>query len=147
MAARLGASRHAERETSLLQHVSAPLTFIARALMAGMFIHEGYGKITDYSDTIDYMQSFGVNGHLLPLVIVTELGGGLMILLGFGTRLAAIALAGFSLLAAAFFHTNFADAMEAIHFQKDVTIAGGFLILALAGPGAWSIDAWRWHRA
>ena len=143
MALQLGASRHVEGESSLLQRVSAPLSLVARVLMAGMFIHEGYGKITDYGDTVDYMQSFGVNGHLLPLVILTELGGGLMILLGFGTRLAAIALAGFALLTAIFFHTNFADAMEAINFQKNLTIAGGFLILALAGPGAWSIDTWR----
>ena len=80
---------------------------------------------------------------LLPLVILTELGGGLLVLAGFKTRWAAVALAGFCLLTAVIFHLA---SGETIEFQKNVAMAGGFLLLAVFGPGAWSIDG-RFGRA
>jgi putative oxidoreductase len=86
------------------------------------------------------MQAHGVDGRLLPLVILTELGGGLLVLFGLKTRWAAIAFFGFCLLTALCFHTG---ADQAIQLQKNVAMAGGFLALALLGPGAWSLDAWR----
>ena len=86
------------------------------------------------------MQSNGVDGRLLPLVILTELGGGLMVLFGLKTRWAAIALAGYCVLTALVFHMG---GDQAIQFNKNVSMAGGFLALALLGPGAWSVDAWR----
>jgi len=87
----------------------------------------------------------GVPGALLPLVIATELGGGLLIVLGLWTRLAALALAGFSLLAALLFHSNLGDQMQMILFLKNFAIAGGFLFLFAHGAGAWSLDARRAH--
>ena len=77
------------------------------------------------------------HGRLLPLVILTELGGGLFVLFGLKTRWAALALRGFCLLTALFFHSG---AEQALQLQKNVAMAGGFLALALAGPGAWSLD-------
>ena len=85
------------------------------------------------------MQSGGVDGRLLPLVILTELGGGLCILAGLATRYAAIALFGFCILTAIIFHKG---ADQAIEFEKNLAIAGGFLTLAVFGPGPWSIDGW-----
>jgi uncharacterized membrane protein YphA (DoxX/SURF4 family) len=111
--------------------------------MSAIFILEGYGAIVNYQDVAAYMQGYGVSPNLLPLVMITELGGGLLILFGLKTRLAAIALAGFVLLAALLFHNNLADAEQAINFQKNLAIAGGFLFLAIFGPGSWSIDGWR----
>jgi putative oxidoreductase len=64
-------------------------------------------------------------------------------LAGLWTRAAALALAAFSVLAAAIFHANFADQMQQILFLSDVAIAGGFLLLAANGAGAWSVDARR----
>jgi putative oxidoreductase len=119
------------------------VVFIGRALMATIFIDEGCGKIGHYSDVAGYMVDHGVTSLLLPLVILTELGGGLMILGGLMTRWAAIALAGFSILAALIFHSDGADAGQTINFQKNLAIAGGFLVLAALGPGAWSLDNWR----
>ena len=87
-----------------------------------------------------YMAQHGVPAALLPLVILTELGGGLLVLFGLKTRWAAIALAGFCLLTALLFHLA---AGETIQFQKNLAMAGGFLTLATAGPGRWSIDGWR----
>jgi putative oxidoreductase len=87
------------------------------------------------------MQAHGVPGSLLPLVIVTELLGGAMIATGLMTRWVAIAMAGFVLLTAFFFHTHFADEAQLINFNKNLAIAGGFLALAAHGGGAWSLDA------
>ena len=89
------------------------------------------------------MASKGVPGALLPLVIALELGGGALIVAGLWTRAAALALAAFSVLAAAIFHANFADQMQQILFLSDVAVAGGFLLLAANGAGAWSVDARR----
>ena len=74
---------------------------------------------------------------------ITELGGGLLVLLGLFTRYAAIALAGFCLLAAWFFHYQPGDMMQMINFMKNITIAGGFLVLAGSGPGALALDNLR----
>ncbi len=78
-------------------------------------------------------------------MIVTELGGGLLVALGGFTRAAAIALAGFALLTAWFFHRG-GDPDSMIHFQKNLAIAGGFFVLAANGAGAWSLDALFWAR-
>ena len=130
-------------DLSFLQRLSGLGGLAGRALMAEIFINEGYGKIMDYAGVADYMQSFGVSPKLLPVVIATELGGGLLILAGLKTRWAAIALAGFALLTALLFHANYADADQLINFQKNLAIAGGFILLAIHGPGAWSFDGWR----
>ena len=83
----------------------------------------------------------------MPLVILTELGGGLLIVLGFQTRLAALALAGFCILTAILFHRNLAEISEFIHFNKDLAIAGGFLLLVAFGAGNWSLDAMQVRRS
>jgi len=114
-----------------------------RILISAIFILSGFSKITGYAGMQGYMESQGVPGALLPLVIVTELGGGILVVLGLWTRPAALALAGFSGLAALLFHANFADQMQMILFMKNFAMAGGFLFLVAHGAGAFSIDAWR----
>ena len=114
-----------------------------RILIAAIFILSGYGKIGGYAGTQGYMESMGVPGMLLPLVILTELGGGILIVLGLWTRLAALALAGFSIVAALLFHRNFGDQMQMILFLKNFAMAGGFLFLVAHGAGAFSLDARR----
>ena len=114
-----------------------------RVLISAIFIIAGWGKIAGYAGTQGYMESVGVPGALLPVVIVTELGGGLLVLAGLWTRLAAFALAGFSIVAAILFHANFAAQMQQILFMKNLAMAGGLLFLVVQGAGALSIDAWR----
>jgi putative oxidoreductase len=116
------------------------LKLAGRVLLAVMFIQSGIGKIFGYAGTAEHMTENGVPGILLPLVILTEAGGGLCVLLGLWTRYAAIALAGFCVLAALFFHYQPGDMMQMINFMKNITIAGGFLVLAGAGPGAYALD-------
>jgi putative oxidoreductase len=122
-----------------LLRIADPLVLLARAMLAYIFVLEGIGKIATYADVQGYMRDHGVAPALLPLVILTELGGGLLVLFGLKTRWAAIALAGFCLLTALLVHL---PAGEMIEFQKNIAIAGGFLLLASFGPGAWSIDRW-----
>ena len=87
------------------------------------------------------MAKAGVPGYLLPVVIATEIGGGLMILFGFQARIAAFLLAGFTLLAAYFFHRDFGNQGQLVQLQKNLAMAGGLLFLMLYGPGRWSLDA------
>jgi len=129
-----------------MNRLQAPLAFAARLMLAFIFIIEGWGKIQAYEGTQQYMENYGVPGLLLPLVILTELGGGLLIAFGFQTRLAALVLAGFCILTAILFHRDIADIGEFIHFNKDIAIAGGFLLLVAFGAGEWSLDAMRTRR-
>ena len=120
-----------------LRRFAGPVVLLARAMLAYIFVVEGFGKITGYGDVAAYMRGHGVAPALLPLVILTELGGGLLVLVGLKTRWAAIALVGFCLLTAFLIHL---PAGEMIEVQKNVAMAGGLLVLAVLGPGAWSID-------
>lgn len=113
---------------------------VGRILLALMFILGGWSKIGGYAGTQQYMASAGVPGLLLPLVILTELGGGLLVAIGYKTRWAALALAGFTLLATLLFHSNWAQPMQQMLFMKNLGIAGGFLVLFAAGAGRWSLD-------
>jgi putative oxidoreductase len=123
---------------------SAPLAAtglaIGRVLLAALFILEGWSKVRGYQAAAGYMDRYGVPGVLLPAVIALELGAGLMLVVGWHTRLAAIALAGFCVAAAVLFHNQFLDRGHLLHFEKDLAIAGGLLVLAVAGAGRWSID-------
>jgi len=122
-------------------YYAAPyLITIGRVLMAVIFIQAGINKIFGYAGAQGYMEQHGVSGMLLPLVILLEAGGGLALLLGLFTRWVALAFAGFCVLAALFFHLKPDDPMQMISFMKNITIAGGFLVLAGAGPGALALD-------
>jgi putative oxidoreductase len=124
-------------------NIEAGIALLARILLASIFLHEAWAKLNGYDAALAYMAAYGVPGALLPLAIAVELGGGLLVLFGLWTRAAALILAGFCVAAAMLFHTRFGDRNQLLHFQKDLAIAGGFLMLALYGAGAWSIDAWR----
>ena len=117
---------------------------IGRVFIAAIFLMAGIGKLgAGYAGTQGYMESMGVPGMLLPLVIALEIGGAILVIAGLWTRLAALALAGFTVLSAVLFHADFADQTQMIMFMKNFAIAGGFLFLAVSGAGAWSIDSRR----
>lgn len=124
-------------------HVQETAALAGRLLLAAIFIHEAWSKLWGYSGALAYMQAYGLPGQLLPLAIAAELGCGLMIVLGFYTRLAALVLAGFCVATALLFHANFGDRNQLLHFEKDMAIAGAFLGLFAFGAGGWSVDAWR----
>jgi len=130
--------------TTQLQSYAAPA---GRLLLALIFIIAGAQKITGYSGTQAYMEMMGVPGALLPLVILVELGGGIALILGWQTRLVAFLLAGFTLLSGFIFHfipSLGLEGMEAqaqmISFMKNISIAGGMLMLVAFGAGTLSVD-------
>jgi len=121
----------------LLQNIS---TLIGRILLSSIFILAGINKIGGYEGTQGYMQAMGVPGSLLPLVILLEIGAGIALLVGWKSRIMAFLLAGFTLITAFIFHSNFSDQTQMIMFMKNLAISGGLLFVFAFGPGAWSLD-------
>jgi putative oxidoreductase len=134
-----GMSARTSHESSLntVKNVSE---LAGRSFLAVLFLLSGLGKIGAYAATAAYMSSVGVSDVLLPVVIATEVFGALAIILGWQTRVTALLLAGYSLLTALIFHANFADQIEMIMFLKNVSIAGGLLLLVANGAGPLSLD-------
>jgi putative oxidoreductase len=119
------------------QDLAAP---VGRILLALMFLLAGLNKISGYAGMQGYMESMGVPGALLPLVIALEVLGGIMLILGWHTRLTAFLLAGFTLLATLIFHSNLGDQTQMLFFMKNLSIAGGLLLVVSHGAGPYSID-------
>lgn len=111
-----------------------------RVLLSALFLLSGLGKIGAYTATAGYMVALGIPGELLPAVIATEVFGAIAIILGWKTRITAFLLAGFTLLSALIFHSNFSDQIQMVMFLKNVAVAGGFLLLVANGAGLLSLD-------
>ncbi|MGQ0621398.1 MAG: DoxX family protein [Panacagrimonas sp.] len=121
----------------LIRPFAAPA---GRILLALLFLGGGLSKLAAYAATVSYMAEHGVPSVLLPAVIALEVLGALAIIVGWQTRFVALALAVFSVVAAALFHSDFSDPIQQILFMKNVAIAGGFLMLVAHGAGIWSLD-------
>lgn len=124
------------------------LDLAGRLLLVALFLPAGIGKLTGFAGTVGYISSVGLPlpSVAAALAAVVEIGGGLALLLGFGTRLAALALAAFTLVASFFFHAYWAVPadqafVQQLMFFKNVAVTGGLLVLAAHGAGAWSVDA------
>jgi len=116
--------------------------FIGRILVATIFILSGLGKIGAPAATQGYIASMGIPAPMLAFVgaIVVELGGGLLLLAGYRTKLVAAALAVFSVVTAFIFHHALADQNQMIHFLKNLAMAGGLLQFVAYGAGRISVD-------
>ena len=122
------------------------ILFVARLLLAHMFFLSGIQKIVAYSATVGYMANYGVPALLLPPVIALEIIAPICLVVGFLSRFAAYLLALFCILAAVIFHTDFSQLPELISFMKNLTIAGGLLVLGVYGPGTWALGTKRAER-
>lgn len=122
-----------------------PIPAIGRLLLAAIFLLSGLGKVADPTAAIGYISAMGLPLPTLAFAaaVAVEIGGGALLLLGFQARLAAAALAIFSLVAAVAFHRNFADQNQMIHFMKNLAITGGLLQVIAFGAGSFSLDARR----
>ncbi|MFD2265214.1 DoxX family protein [Lacibacterium aquatile] len=125
--------------------MNALLTYapaFGRLLIAVLFILGGFGKIGAYEGTVGYIASVGLPFPALGYVIalIVELGGGILLLVGFQTRITALILAGFSVATALFFHNQLSDQNQMIHFLKNIAVAGGLLQVVAFGAGALSVD-------
>lgn len=112
----------------------------ARLLMSALFLLSGISKLTAVSATQGYMAAYGVPAVLLWPAAAFEIGSGTLLLLGLWTRPLGVLLAGWCLLTASIFHTAFADQNQLINFLKNLTMAGGFLLLSRAGATGLSLD-------
>lgn len=127
-----------------------PLALAGRLLLALLFLPAGLSKIGGFAGTAGYIASKGLPLPELGVVIaiVVEVLGGLALLAGFGTRVAALVLAVFTLAATVIFHAFWAVPADAqmvqqLMFFKNLAVVGGLLVLAAHGAGAWSLDAKR----
>jgi putative oxidoreductase len=127
-----------------------PLALAGRLLLALLFVPAGFSKISGFAGTVGYIQSGGLPAPQLAAVvaILVEVVGGLALVAGFGTRVAALALAVFTLVATFVFHNFWAVPadmvmMQQLMFFKNIAVVGGLLVLAAHGAGAWSVDAKR----
>lgn len=121
--------------------MNALFNVAGRVLLAQLFLVSGLGKIAHYAGTQGYMAAKGLPGALLPLVILLEVGGGLLLVIGLQTRWVALALATFSVLVAFVFHLVPSDQGQMINFMKNLSIAGGLLIVAQTGATSFAVDA------
>jgi putative oxidoreductase len=117
----------------------------ARILMSIIFLLSGFEKLADISGTAAYFANYHLPATtpLAILVGMIELLGGLAVLVGFGTRIAAWVLAVFCVATALVAHTDWSDMNQMINFLKNLAICGGFIALATAGAGALSVDERR----
>ena len=116
---------------------------LGRFLIAAVFIFDATVIARSPDATASFIEAAGLPGQLAWLVALCQFAGGILIVVGLWTRLAALAFAAFCLATAFLFHRNLANTGEMIQAGKDLAIAGGFLFLAAAGPGAWSVDGRR----
>jgi putative oxidoreductase len=118
------------------------LPFAGRLLIGLPFAMSGFGKLAAYGATTQMIGAVGLPAPPLAfaVAVAVELGGGLLLIAGFQTRVVATALALFAFATAVSFHSNFADQNQMIHFLKNIMIAGGLLQIVGFGAGAISLD-------
>lgn len=126
------------------------VALVGRILLAVMFVTAGFGKIGGFAGSVAYATNAGLPMPQVAVAIglLIELVGGLLVIVGLFTRPAAFAIALFCVVAAFFFHNYWAmpeaqKMMQSINFWKNISIAGGALVLAAFGPGGYSLDAKR----
>ncbi len=130
-------------ETGNTTKLTAIIDLLGRVGLAVIFLLAGMNKIQYYDANAQFLASGGLPSELLPLVIAFEVIGAILLVVGYQTRLAALAFAGFSVVTALLYHNNLADQMQFLLFFKNIAMAGGFLVVAAHGAGEFSIDAKR----
>lgn len=122
-------------------------TLLGRLLIALIFVFAGFGKVTGFEGTVGYITSKGLPLPTLAAIgaIIIELGGGILLAIGWKTKLAAAALFVFTAMTALFFHNFWAVAPDQaqnqmIHFMKNLAIMGGLLFVMAHGSGSLSVE-------
>ena len=134
----------------MLNSLQNPLSLMGRVLLALLFIPAGFGKITGFAGTVGYIASKGVPLPELcaAIAVGVELGLGLLLLVGFQTRWAALGIAFFTFVISFIFHDYWAAPaaqmmMQQQAFFKNIAVVGGLLTVTAWGAGGWSVDAKR----
>ena len=121
------------------------LPMIGRLMMAAIFLVSGFAKAAAPQMTIGYIASVGLPFPALGLAIAVtvEIIGGLLLALGYQTRITALVLAIFSVATGVVFHNAIGDQNQFIHLMKNIAMTGGLLQIMAFGAGAFSIDSHR----
>ena len=134
----------------MLSSLQNPLSLIGRALLALLFIPAGFAKIAGFAGTVGYIASKGVPFPELAAAaaVGVELGLGILLLVGWQARWAALGLAFFTVVVTFIFHNFWAVPADQLMqqqqaFFKNIAVVGGLLTMAAWGPGAWSFDGNR----
>jgi putative oxidoreductase len=128
-----------------MQPYASTVAAIGRILIAVVFVMSGLSKLAAPAATQAYITAVGLPFPLLGYLIAlaAEIGGGVLLLVGFRTNVIASLLAAFTVATAVLFHNNFADQNTMIHFLKNIMITGGLLQIAAFGATSLSLDARR----
>jgi putative oxidoreductase len=140
-----GATDHNNSLGNKMEKSNRYLPLLGRVLIGAPFILSGLSKLMAHDATVGYISSMGLPlpqlGWLIALVV--EMAGGTLLVIGYRAHLVAFVVALFALATAIFFHHNFADQNQMIHFLKNIMIVGGLLQIVYFGAGPMSIDASR----
>ncbi len=133
---------------AVCQSTAKPLALVARILLAAIFISAGLSKLAGFEGTVGYIASKGlpIPSLIAVLTIAVEVLGGIAIVIGYKVRVAGLMLAVFTLLAGFIFHNFWAVPadqayIQNIMFMKNLSMAGGLLLLTVFGAGGLSVDA------
>ena len=124
-----------------MTNLNSNLHVVARVFLGLLFLVAGLGKLGNVDGFAGYMASGGIPAFFAWPAVLFEILAGAAIIAGFQTRLAALALAAFCVVTAVLYHFVPADQMQMTMFFKNLGLAGGYLLLANAGSGAFSVDA------
>lgn len=118
------------------------LALAGRVLLAALFLIAGVNKIGAVEGTSGYIASVGLPFPelLYWATLALEIIAAIMLIVGYKARYAALALGVFSIVAAVFFHADFADQQQMTSFLKNFAVAGGLFFVAAFGPGRFSLD-------
>lgn len=124
------------------QNLSGIASLAGRILLSAIFILSGFAKLGAPGPTQAHIAAAGLPLPVIAYVgaVLVELGGGILLAVGYKARLMALTLGVFSILAACLFHGNLGDQNQFIHFMKNVGLAGGMLYVFAFGSGPLSID-------
>lgn len=123
-----------------MDKITTYVPLVARIFIGLLFVVAGFGKLGDVAGFTGYLTSGGLPAILAWPTIALELLGGIALIVGFQTRIVAVLLAGFTLLAALLYHFQPADQMQMTMFLKNLAIAGGLFLLFANGAGAVAVD-------
>ena len=117
-----------------------------RIFLSILFLFEAVRKFSYQEETIEYMESFSVPEVLFYPSLIFELIIPILLIIGFKTRIAASAMCLFTLIVSIIFHFDFSDHFQILSFLKNLSIAGGFLIIASYEAKMCTMDYYLKHK-
>ena len=116
------------------------LDLLGRIFISLLFLINGYFKVANYDETLEWMEGYNVPGILLFPAIILEFAAPILIIVGYKTKIVAFLLAAFCMTTALIFHTDFSSQIQITSFLKNIALAGGFLLIVVNGAKKYSLD-------